>query len=70
MMFNVSFVSEKGSWIASAMLHFLPRIGEEVNLAGDHVVVVNVIYDIRRGTYSGQDVNIIVRYKQERSKGK
>ena len=63
MMFNVSFVSEKSSWVASATLHFLPRIGEEVNLAGDHFVVVNIIYDIRMGTYSGQDVRIVVRCK-------
>ena len=63
MTFNVTFVSENGSWYASATLHFLPRIGEEISLAGDHVVVVNIIYDIKRGTYSGQDVQLVIKHK-------
>lgn len=63
MIFNVKFVNEQFYWYASGTLRFLPRIGEEVSLAGDHFVVVNIIYDIKGGTYSGQDVNIVIKPK-------
>lgn len=63
MAFNVRFKAPNGCIHGVAILHFLPRIGEEVSFSGVNFVVVNIIYDIKNGNYTGQDVDIIIKLK-------
>lgn len=63
MNFNVTATLRNGALVFNGTMGFIPRIGEEIEAAGQIFVVENVRYIFNQGRAFGQPVHLTLRYK-------